>query len=652
MRRRTGEQAPGPGPERRRTAREGTVAAGLVGLALAGLASAGVPARAAAEAAYSPRLAEIAERLTRLPASHPRLFLGAGEEERLRQQIAKDPVRQRLGRELRAEADAILRTDPVERVLEGRRLLDKSRTALHRVLHLGLAWRITGNPSYLERGRRELLQVAAFEDWNPSHFLDVAEMTLAVAIGYDWFHAALDEPARATLRTAILEKGLRPSLQYDSWSRAHHNWNQVCNGGIAAGALAIAEHEPALAAKLVARAVDTVPAAMQQYAPDGAYPEGPGYWGYGTTYNVILLAALQSTLGTDFGLGSQPGFLATADYLLHVLGPSGLHYNYSDCGRAAPGLSPALFWFAARRQEPYLLWSQWSSLSSKSPANRGRTAPLLLLWMPEQLEAPTAPAALSWTGQGPMPVAFHRSAWDSKATWIALKGGSPGLNHAHMDVGAFVMDADGVRWADDLGMQSYHSLESKGVDLWNRAQESARWKVFRLGTSAHNVLMVDGRQQQVSGQAPITVARAGRTVVDTSSVYAGQLARAQRGVALQPDRTVLVQDEYTTLARDTSVRWAMLTHAAVGIDGPGRATLTFEGRSLSFEVLEPAGAQLRVYSTDPPPAATDAANPGSRMIGFELRSGASQAQRILVHLVPQSAAAGAKRPESSPLALW
>ncbi len=34
------------------------------------------------------------------------------------------------------------------------------------------------------------------------------------------------------------------------------------------------------------------------------YPEGPTYWGYGTTYQVILLAALKSALGD--GLESQP----------------------------------------------------------------------------------------------------------------------------------------------------------------------------------------------------------------------------------------------------------------------------------------------------------------------------------------------------------
>ena len=599
--------------------------------------------------------AAVAQRLKAVPPTHPRLFLARDGEESLRRAIAANPAMTGIQRELLREADSVLLSSPVERRLIGRRLLDKSRTALSRVLHLGLAWRITGEKKYLDRARAELTAVAQFADWNPSHFLDVAEMTAAVGIGYDWLFPALDESTRKLLRTAIVEKGLNASLKANSWTRSTNNWNQVCNGGITVGALAVAESEPALAAQLIARAVNTVPTSMHEYVPSGAYPEGPGYWGYGTTYNVILISALQSVLGTDFGLTRQPGFLATPDYYLHVTGPSGLYFNYSDCGRGGQGIAPAMFWFAAQRNDPYLLWSELGKLSPTGErAGRGsreRTAPMLLLWMsPQQLERPARPAALSWTGGGSNPVAFHRSSWDANASYVAIKGGSPGLNHAHMDVGTFVMDADGLRWADDLGSQDYNSLESKGVKLWGKEQGSERWRVFRLGTSAHNVLMVDGQQQRVASDARITLAKEGRTVVDLSRTYEGQLASARRGVALQLDRSVRVQDEFTLGRKAGTVRWAMVTHAEVRMDGSGRATLSQEGKTLSFQVLEPADAALAIYPTDPPPSPIDARNPGTRMVGFELKVPARAAQRIVVQLVPASA-----KPSPSPvtpLAEW
>lgn len=622
--------------------------------ALSWPAAAAAPATRKTDAQDTMETPEIARRLDRMSSAHPRLFFAASGEADLRAKISADPVAKKLYAGVLAEADRQLSTPPVQRVLIGRRLLDKSRTCLTRVLHFAVAWRMTGEKKYLDRARAELVAVAAFADWNPKHFLDVAEMTMAVGVGYDWLYAALDEPTRAQLRTAIREKGLKASLTSNSWTRSKNNWNQVCNAGMAVGALAIAESEPKLAADIIARAINTVPVSMHEYVPDGAYPEGPGYWGYGTTFNVILISALQSTLGSDFGLTQQPGFLATADYYLHVTGPSGYYFNYADCGRGGSGIAPAMFWFAAQRKEPYLLWSEMAKVSApdtaRSSRSRDRTSPLMLLWMPSDMKAPAAPRELSWTGRGANPVALHRSAWARNASFVAVKGGSPSVNHGHMDVGAFVMDADGVRWADDLGSQDYNSLESKGVDLWGRGQDSGRWKVFRLGTSSHNVLMVDGQNQRVDGHAEIVLAKIGRTVVETGPVYRGQLAGARRGVVLQPDRTVRVQDEFTTLAKPANVRWAMVTLADVKIDGPGRATLMQDGKRLNFRVLEPAGAQLKIYPTDPPPSATDATNRGTRMIGFEVSVPAGSPQRLVVQLEP-----GTAKPAQSPvrpLAQW
>jgi oligo-alginate lyase len=121
-------------------------------------------------------------------------------------------------------------------------------------------------------------------------------------------------------------------------------------------------------------------------------------------------------------------------------------------------------------------------------------------------------------------------------------------------------------------------------------------------------------------------------------------------VALQPDRSVRVQDEFTTLDRSTRVRWAMVTRADVKVEGHGRATLTQSGKTLTFRVLEPADAKLAIYPTDPPPAPTDARNEGTRMIGFEFRVPAGKTQRLVVQLIPADATfTGAA---TTPLAHW
>lgn len=90
------------------------------------------------------------------------------------------------------------------------------------------------------------------------------------------------------------------------------------------GALAVADREPELARRTIERAVENLPRSMKaSYFPNGAYPEGPMYWGYGTEFTTVLLALLDGAFGEDFGLSAQPGFDKTGDFILATTGPTG-----------------------------------------------------------------------------------------------------------------------------------------------------------------------------------------------------------------------------------------------------------------------------------------------------------------------------------------
>jgi hypothetical protein len=130
------------------------------------------------------------------PAAHPRLLWPAGAEEQIRNRIAADPAAKAIFEQIRSQADALLEQPPIERIQIGRRLLDKSRTCVKRVLTLSFMYRMTGQEVYFQRAEKEMLAAAAFSDWNPSHFLDVAEMTAALAIGYDWLYDKLPPASR------------------------------------------------------------------------------------------------------------------------------------------------------------------------------------------------------------------------------------------------------------------------------------------------------------------------------------------------------------------------------------------------------------------------------------------------------------------------
>lgn len=589
--------------------------------------------------------------------AHPRLFLAQGQEEALKAKIDGEPLLKGVFGQIAQASDEMMALPPVVYKKEGRRLLEQSRTALRRMSHLAFMARLTGEPRYVARAQKEMLAAAAFTDWNPSHFLDVAEMTAAMAIGYDWLYDRLDPGARATIRKAIVEKGLKTSFTSRWPVTATNNWGQVCHGGLVMGAVAVLDDEPALAAQVIDRALKNVHFSTDAYKPDGTYPEGPGYWGYGTSFNVLLIEALATGLGTDFGLSQAQGFMQTADYYLHAHGPTGDSFNYSDCG-VGGGVEPAMFWFAAQLKQPNLLWQQQRELQQdlrrrvRGAGSDDRLLPFLLIWT-APLKGIEKPAELHRQGQGETAIAMHRTGWDENATYIALKGGSPSASHGHMDIGSFVMEADGVRWATDLGMQSYNSIESRGMSLWDFKQDGQRWTIFRLNNFSHGTLVVDGKLQNIAGFAKITRFAPGgampHSVLDMTPVYAGQLAEAQRGLALLGGKAALVQDELKALDHDTEVRWAMLTGAQADLQGD-RALLTSNGKRLELRVLEPANAKLEIYPTNPPPADYDAKNPGTQLVGFKVKMAATAKRRIVVLLTPGPASG--KAPEIKPLAEW
>jgi hypothetical protein len=289
---------------------------------------------------------------------HPRLLVTGSTWTEMKARRAQSPIFDQYLRKMEDDGRSSLAEIPVRYELEGFRLLGVSREAFKRIVLWSFNYNINGDSVFKRRAEQEMLAVAAFPDWNPKHFLDVGEMTAGVALGYDWLYDALSPASRAIIREAIIEKGLKQGLDLKAstnwWYTTASNWNQVCIGGLVLGALSIAEDEPELLEQTLANARTYAPIGLKPYAPDGVYPEGPGYWSYGTTYQVILLAALESALGTDWGLSQSPGFPVTGDYPQAVTGPTHRLYSYSDGGERVE-VMPALYWLAQKFQKPDIL---------------------------------------------------------------------------------------------------------------------------------------------------------------------------------------------------------------------------------------------------------------------------------------------------------
>jgi hypothetical protein len=559
--------------------------------------------------------------LAGLRPGHPRLIALAEDWPRLQQLLTSNPELRAIRDSLQERAVRILEEPTVEHTLIGPRLLQESRRCLERVYTLAAMYRLTGEARFAERARKEMLAAAAFPDWNPSHFLDTAEMTHALAIGYDWLYDELGPEDRATIRQAIIEKGLEPAVacyhEKRWWVTSDFNWNQVCNGGIGIGALALADEEPDVAGYILTQALESLPLAMASYAPDGGWAEGPGYWHYATSYNVYLLAAFETALGSDRKLSALPGFDRTGFFRIYFVSPTGRTFNYADAGEQA-GSAPEMFWLARTFRQPLFAWHQRE--------HRGRRPSVLdLLWYRPEGEGPVAsglPLDACFTG---IDVTFLRSAWeDREAIFLGCKGGDNQANHSHLDLGSFVLDAGGYRWAVDLGPDDYNLPDYFG---------GKRFTYYRLRTESHNTLTFADENQDPAAKAPIIGfgSNPGRAwaVADLSAPYAQWAKRARRGVALLARRQVLIQDE-VDVKGDVGFSWRMLTPAEVTV-ADDRAVLAQGDWRLEARILAPSGLRFEVAAASAPPP--QAQQPNVRVLSIRLPGRAGET-RLAVLLTP------------------
>eukprot|EP00117_Sycon_ciliatum_P047187 scpid61118/ scgid3775/ len=446
-------------------------------------------------------------RLENALVAHPRLRVLDKDLDRIREYIKTDFVAQMFHEKIVEHGEEILKAPPVVRPPPGPSgILTTVRVALDRVYTMGLLYRLSqpANQTWLQRGWKELHAAVNFSDWNPSHFLDVAEMTHTVAIGYDWFYNDLTEEQGSLLEQALEVKGFQPALKgYKDkafWSVYPDNWNNVCNGGMIVGMLAVADSKNCPSAQSVGQhALKALPTAMESYGPLGAWPEGVGYWAYATRYTIFAISSLETATGGDNGLSSWPGFNSTALFVVHATAPSLQFFNYADAGRytitEGPTDTPSLYHLATRFNIPAAAYLQRLKLQRSGDA----TPEDLIAYTPAGSFEDLAklPRCMMFPRQN---VAIARSSWsDYGAAWLGIKAGltHEGDPHGHLDVGSFVYEATGHRWAIDLGADSYALPEYFG---------SKRFTYYRLRNIGHNTLTFNEDNQATDANASLTAA--------------------------------------------------------------------------------------------------------------------------------------------------
>ncbi|MDR0385034.1 MAG: heparinase II/III-family protein [Prevotellaceae bacterium] len=546
-----------------------------------------------------------------LRKSHPRLVLTPSIERNLKKKLKTDPVVKNVYEAIRLNAREVMKTPISKHVLQGRRLLVSSEM-LYRVNMLGMVCRIEKDPEMLKRLNDELISVCEFPDWNPSHFLDVAEMSLAVALAIDWCADRLPASTVELAINALIEKGLKPSWPKEGekqqwWVNTINNWNQVCSGGMIAAAIAVAEKAPDLAAKTIKRALDGLPRALSSYLPDGVYPEGSGYWEYGTGYSVTTAAMLESAFGTDFGHSRHQAYMASAMFRVVCNAPSGGYYNFYDCGDfRTKGFDDILAWFAAKTGNSAFFEKERMLQPPAKSGRLSRWGGASLVWISqyEEKAGGATPPPSVWYGRGSNPIAVFTG---ENGYYFGGKGGRARSNHGNMDAGSFIFELDSVRWVIDPGGQDYHTLEQAGLDLWSSCQQCDRWKLLTKSNYGHSTLTVNDQLHIVGGYASLTDVKEGaqpEAVFDLSAIFGKCLKSAKRSFTKDSPASLTVTDEIETSPETSLITWQLMTTAEVEITKDG-AILRQNGKMLKLHNLSHPDFMLSVISLDPAPLVLD-----------------------------------------------
>lgn len=544
--------------------------------------------------------------------NHPRLFIKDADIKTMRRQIANgtNPYLESLHNQMIKTADTKgmedtpLSYDPSTST---ETLLPTIRLALTRIVSDAYAYRFTKDKSYLKHVEMDINTVCDnMAAWNSNYDLERGEISLAFAIAYDWLYNQL-KPAMKQRMLDFFQTEIFDKLKDGRFYQMTNNWNLVLNCGMSLAALSTYEQWPDKAKAIIEKSVESNPTGLKTiYAPDGASPEGPGYWGYATNFESIMLMAFEDCLGTDFGLSATEGFDKANKYRAFCVDGLGYYYNYADCSSRARVASASWYLALKFNDTSMLSWEVDMLPKEKYVGDRTLFLAIASAYRLGKFSC-TASDEHVLHARGEVPVAILRRGWGMNDAYLGIKGGKCRSSHAHMDLGSFVYDLDGVRWVAEYPHEAYENYRriikkyDEKANLFSFSQKSWRWQLFAYSPLQHSTLTIDGQLFDVDSNAEVLYAKEedGRlsAAVNLSDIYFGKITNATRTATITETDELEIVDEFTVGPEDIDCRWSFVSMAAPKASESG-IILTKKDKAMIMKV-NGAEVTYRVFPNDP-----------------------------------------------------
>ena len=584
----------------------------------------GGPTAQAAPSASSATITALFE--ARSEGVHPRIFANKDDFARIRKLVETDPYMRALYTRVYNYSVEMLEEPLLTyEIPDGKRLLSVCNNATNRITWLAMAYQISGEARFADRAVAEMLNVCSFKDWNPSHYLDTAQMSFGVGLGYDWLYHYMTASQRKTVMNAIYKYGVSTAPDHTGSLTVTHNWNPWCNGGLSVAAAAIFEDHPIDCAAVLSNAVTYIQKSML-FAPSGAYPEGPDYSNVGLGFTVYLIDTLDTVLGTDFGLSEIQGMKETGSFLIATNGYLNT-FNYGD-GSASVKDNAALHWYANRYSIPELSLYQLEHQTNNSRYD----VFLSMVWYnPDLIEGKSlSDGQLDYfikSDEYESIASFRSFPGDARQIYAAIKSGNNQTNHTDMDVGTFVLEALGEAWFVEMGKDDYNL-----PNYMSRTNASSgRWTYYRKRAEGQNTIVINPDSyggQDVDAKCQITDYQStydgGYATVNMKNAYDGDGATSmKRNLAIFDNRTRIRLRDEINCSSSSTIYWFAHTKANISISSDGKtATLTQNGKTLIAQIASPDAAKFtqmdaKPLSSSPNPSGQNA-NDGYRKLVIKL----------------------------------
>jgi len=546
---------------------------------------------------------------TAFAADHPSVCLRRVELPRLRDKTLVPGIPSEIWKEVRAAAELAV----AEPVVALDRKTDhelgatwNARAAVRNMELLSLAYLVTQEERFADRAVATALAAASAPSWidrdmagklaasrerdvdkegGPFNNTGVMAGNLARGIGlvYDWLYDHLSPADRVRLRSAAIEKGIRPVLDDMAggiwWAEEWHSRGAETMSGVGVAAISFIDDE-AEAPRWISDAKRWTAMYLSRQGRDGGYAGGVADWVDGVGSALVFAEALRTRLN-DTDIYRQPYLRKTIEFALFTTMPDKLgvvNFGHGPYDTAYRGT-----WLRWRLASQYRhrvaqwnatqIWRTYRSRSGgESPYRSWRSSHWDFLWFDPTVDGSEPIGYTASKHFRGIDWAILRSGWGDKEVLAALRSGGPDANNIVLSAYGRPLIVDSAE--TDPGACNCVFINGKGPDVTDHAGGS----------------ILEFRQERGYDYV----------LADADAAYGQDVGRVHRHILFikQPAYVVVIDDIATKEPAQIEQRWHTVDRVDTGD---------------SFATLRSGNVALRVepYVIDGQPAELDVGGPSS-----------------------------------------